>query len=35
MRLFRQSQPGQWTDVFEAVRHRLGDFGAMRSPVTG
>jgi hypothetical protein len=30
MRLFRQSRPRQWDDVFETVRHRLSDLIAMR-----
>jgi hypothetical protein len=30
MRLFRQSRPGEWGDVFEAIRHRLSDLIAMR-----
>jgi tetratricopeptide (TPR) repeat protein len=35
MRLFRQSQPRQWDDVFEAVRHRLSDLVAMRGTPGG
>jgi ADP-heptose:LPS heptosyltransferase len=33
MRLFRQSRPGQWTDVFEAIRSELEIFMRQIRPI--